>query len=265
MQLLSAIVLGLIQGLTEFLPVSSSGHLVIGEYLLGFEKPDISFDVLLHVGTLFAVLIYFRRDIIQLLGSLWPGQKGPEIRARRITVFLIAVSTFATGIVYALFKDPVEAAFDSPVIAAVMLSVTALILMIANTIPDGKRKASDMGWFRAFIIGLAQSVALMPGISRSGSTISAGIFCGLDRSEAARYSFLLAIPAIAAAAVVKTGSLATLNTAQITQYAAGTIAAFISGYAVISLLLRMVRKKKLHWFAFYCQALSMVFLLSTYL
>ncbi len=258
MELIKSIVLGIIQGLTEFLPVSSSGHLVIAEHFMRFDKPDMSFDVLLHFGTLLAILLYFRNDIINLLKSLNPSAKGEAVKDNRRVLLYLIIGTIPIGLVGVLLKDPIEGLFSNPMVAATMLFFTGAIVLVSDLVRSRGIEMGKMGILRCILIGIGQALAIVPGISRSGMTISSGLFAGLKRDDAARYAFLLAIPAILGATVLDIGALFEIEPHYIVRYIAGTIAAFGSGYAVISLLLSMVRKQKMKYFSFYCWAVAIV-------
>jgi undecaprenyl-diphosphatase len=244
------IVEGLIQGLTEFLPVSSSGHLVIVPAMLGWDEPPLGLTVLLHMGTLAALLIYFRAEIIGLiLGVL--GQGPDPAAARRIVRFLIigTVPAVVAGLALGGFF---ENTFERPYESSIELVVTALMLIGMERYGERARQhALDNG--RAFGIGVAQAFAILPGISRSGSTIGAGLLAGLSREEATRFSFLLSIPAIAGAGVLDLakGELI-ISGASL----AGTVVSGVVGYASIHYLLRFVRTHSLNVFAYYLLAIG---------
>lgn len=244
------IVEGLIQGLTEFLPVSSSGHLVIIPAMLGWEEPPLGLTVLLHMGTLVALLIYFRLEILGLiLGVLGKGPDPAE--SRRIVRFLIigTVPAVIAGLALSGFFDK---SFQRPYESSIELVITALILIATEKYGErAARRALDDG--RAAAIGVAQAVAILPGISRSGSTIGAGLLAGLTREEATRFSFLLSIPAIGGAGLLDLakGDLV-VSGASIT----GTIVSGIVGYASIHYLLRFVRTHSLAVFAWYLLAIG---------
>jgi len=244
------IVEGLIQGLTEFLPVSSSGHLVIVPAMLGWEEPPLGLTVLLHMGTLLALLIYFRAEIIGLtLGVLGRGPDPAE--ARRIVRFLIigTVPAVVAGLALGGFF---ENTFERPYESSIELVITALMLIGMERYGERARQHPlDNG--RAFGIGVAQAFAILPGISRSGSTIGAGLLSGLSREEATRFSFLLSIPAIGGAGLLDLakGELV-VSGASI----AGTIVSGVVGYLSIHYLLRFVRTHSLNVFAYYLLAIG---------
>lgn len=259
MEILKAIILGIIQGLTEFLPVSSSGHLILGGHFLKFHKPDISFEIILHLGSLLAVLIYFRKDIQMLLNSLFKFKdKSPKNVNNRKILFYLLIATFVTGIIGYAFSDLFEKMFTTPLVACVMLIVTGIILFISDIFRNTRLDASQTGIGRSLLIGLGQSFAIVPGISRSGSTIAIGIFTGLKREQAARFSFLLSIPAILGATLLKIDAIINLESQFIIKYILGTIFAFISGYLVIAWLIKLVKKQKLKYFSYYCWLIAII-------
>jgi undecaprenyl-diphosphatase len=262
MEIFKAIILGIIQGLTEFLPVSSSGHLVLAEHYLKFNNPEISFEIILHLGSLFAVLLYFRKDILSLLKSLILFKNKESIHTKnRNTVFYIIVATTVTGILGFYFEDPLTKAFSSLYIPSFMLIITGFILYLSDKIEPKGIKTHQLGIRKSILIGLAQAFAILPGISRSGTTITVGIFAGLDREEAARFSFILSIPAILGANILKISSILSLDRSDLLSYLLGTLAAFISCYAVISFLISVVKKQKLKYFAFYCWFIALITLI----
>lgn len=262
MELFKAILLGIIQGLTEFLPVSSSGHLVLAEHYLKFKNPDISFEIILHLGSLFAVLLYFRKDILSLIRSLILFKNKESIHTRnRNTIFYLIVATTVTGILGLYFEDPLTKAFSSLYIPSFMLIITGFILFISDKIEPKGIKTHQLGIRKSIIIGLAQAFAILPGISRSGTTITVGIFAGLDRKEATRFSFILSIPAILGVNIHKFSNLLNLDKSLWLPYLLGTLAAFISGYLVISFLIEIVKKQKLKYFAYYCWLIAIVTLI----
>jgi len=244
------IILGLIQGLTEFLPVSSSGHLVIVPAMLGWSEPPLGLTVMLHMGTLVALLIYFRLEIIGLVRGVL-GQGPDPAAARRIVRFLI-IGTVPAVIAGLALGGFFEHAFERPYESSIELVITALILIATEKFGErAARHALDDG--RAAAIGVAQAVAILPGISRSGSTIGAGLLAGLTREEATRFSFLLSIPAIGGAGLL---DLAKGDLVVSTASVIGTIVSGIVGYASIHYLLRFVRTHSLAVFAWYLIAIG---------
>ncbi len=260
---LQAILLGIIQGVTEFIPVSSSGHLVLANYFIGFELQDITFEILLHVGTLFSVIIYFRKDIARLLSALvhYRDKSLEKVRHRRVVWFL-AVGTIVTGILGFIMKGFVERIFYEPLFTAFMLLITGTIIFISDYIKPKKLEMHETGKVKAAIIGIAQAFAILPGISRSGSTIATSMFVGLKREDAARFSFLLSIPAITGATLFELRSFASVQSYHVPGYILGTVAAFIAGYLVIALLLELIRKRRLKIFSFYCWTVAIVVIIT---
>jgi len=260
MSLLHALLLGLIQGLAEFLPISSSGHLVIAQQRMGLAGPQVAFDVLLHLATLLAVFLYFRRDLARLLGSLWPGG---DPASRRV-VGLIALATIPTGLLGLTIDHYGKQLFESAPFSAAMLLVTGLLLLLAERTRPGRVAMEGVSWGRAWLIGVAQGVAVLPGISRSGSTIAAGLALGMDAVAAARFSFLLSIPAILGAVVLEGRDIASAATTggSWVAMAAGGGVAFASGLAAIHLLLKLLARRRLWPFTLYCWVVGGVVLVA---
>lgn len=255
MTLPEAVLLGIIQGLTEPLPVSSSAHLVIIPSLVpGFHPPSVAFDVLLHLGTLLSVLLFLRREIRSLLVSLLPvrGQNPAARRAEHRLLLWIATATFLTGVIGILFQHRIESLFESVETTAAMLLVTGLLLFLSDRVKMNRRQEGDMNLTDGIVLGLVQAVALIPGISRSGSTIAFGIFRGLERATAARFSFLLSVPAIGGAVILKSADLVKLTAVDIPVMFAGFIAAAVTGLCSLKLLFALISSRGLSPFAFYC-------------
>lgn len=256
-----AILLGIIQGLTEPLPVSSSAHLVIVPALIpGFHQPTVFFDVVLHLGTLVAVIFFLRREIRDLIAALVPKPGRTEIApaagnergADRRLILLIIVATFLTGVIGVLFKDRIERLFESVETTACMLFITGILLFLSDRVKKATRRKSEMNLTDGIVIGLVQAIALIPGISRSGSTITFGIFRGLERETAARFSFLLSIPAIAGAAVLKAPELTRIPAGELLAMGAGFLSAAVTGFLALKLLFVMINRTGLSVFAYYC-------------
>lgn len=263
LDIIKAILLGIVQGLTEFLPISSSGHLLLGQKFLDFEMPGISFEVMLHLGTLFAVIIYFHKDILQICGSFFTVSNDEKFRQRRKFGILLLVATIVTGIIYFIFKDVIESIFDSGsnfniYVVCIFLSVTGFMNVVSDKMTKNRDSAHELGYFKAMIIGLGQAFALNPGISRSGATITFGLLVGLKREQVATFSFLLSIPAILGATVSELPELAQLPKSDMIYYLAGAFSAFVTGYLVISFLIRMLQKRKMKVFAYWCWAVAIV-------
>lgn len=251
MSLLEALLLGIIQGATEFLPVSSSGHLVLTEALLGMTEGGLLVEVTLHAGTLVAVVAYFRSRLLWMLrGALRPGGEGGK--ARKYLLWLL-IATIPAGTVGLLFEDAIATVFESPRVALIGLLVTGAILLSSRWSGERGRPAAGLA---GLWMGFAQAVAILPGISRSGSTIAAGMWSGVDRREAAEFSFLLSVPAIAGATFLQVLDLlngtAGVGDALWLSLMLGFAAAFLSGYAAIAVLLEILKKRGLVPFAWYC-------------
>ena len=259
MDLLKAVILGIVQGLTEFLPISSSGHLVIGSEILNFHEPGIAFEVFLHCGTLLAVILVFRADLLKMLGSLFvsPGvrQADPQLKRFFHWNFYIILATLPAVIFGLLLKDSIDLIFDNILITFAMLAITGILMLLTRYIQD---RGTEVNWYRSLIIGTAQALAIMPGLSRSGSTIFAAMALGINRETAARFSFIMSIPAILGAVVLKLNDLVAEppSSEMMSSMAVGTLASVISGYYAIVLLMSLVRRGRLHWFGYYCLCVS---------
>jgi undecaprenyl-diphosphatase len=251
MVILKSCIVGIVQGLTEFLPVSSSAHLVFAQSLLGWQGPDILFDVALHFATMLAVIIFLWKDIIALL-------KNPRV------ILLVAIGTVPAGLIGVLFKKSIENAFTGVSYSAAFLIVTGFILYFTRLAREKEKEMPKYGILDVILVGIAQGIALLPGISRSGSTMSAGMYLGWKKVDAVKFSFLLSIPAILGAAVLelKDAPLSGVNPAGIVP---GMVFAFLTGLASIYILIGIVRKAKLHYFAYYCWAAGAVVLALSYL
>ena len=256
------IFLGLLQGLTEFLPISSSGHLVVVPAVLGWDEPSLTFDVLLHLGTLAAVVIYFRHELIGLaLGVL--GRGIDPAAARRMTLYL-AVGTIPAAVAGLAFGGFFERLFESPYTTCAELVATALLLLGMERFGErARRRQLDTGV--AAWVGVAQAVSIFPGISRSGATIGGGLVLGLSREEATRFSFLLSIPAIAGAGVLSVADVAGGGLDVTAGVVGGVIASGVAGYLSIGALLRFVRSHTLTVFALYLLVMAPLSALIIYL
>lgn len=251
MTLFQAIVLGLVQGLTEFLPVSSSAHLALTPWLLGWQDPGLAFDVALHLGTLVAVVWYFRAQWIELVHAALG-----IVRTRRIEgeaqrrVLLLILGTIPAGIAGLLAKDAAETAFRAPALTATALIVMGTLLWAADRWAPSARTLGQLTVRDAVLIGLAQMFALIPGVSRSGSTITAGRALGVDRQSAAVFSFLLSLPITTAATIIKVPEALQSHGLSV-ELAAGVAAAAVSSWLAIAVLLRFVSKYSYGVFAAY--------------
>ena len=243
-----AIILGIVQGLTEFLPVSSSGHLAITQYIIGLDagKAPIVFDLLLHVATLLAVLIYFRKRLISLTRAVFDRSRKEE---RRL-IMLLGVATCPIVITGLSLKDPIEQVREQPVIVSLLLCVTGLILFVPGMMKTKSTRTPGMR--SSILMGLAQSLALLPGISRSGCTIAAGLALGIRPALAAEFSFLLAIPAISGATLLKIDEIASIPKDQAAIYFTGIAVAFVTGLLAIYAVISSIKHGKFAYFGVYC-------------
>ncbi len=298
MSLLEAIFMGIIQGLTEFLPVSSSGHLALFKILFGIDtETGMLFDVLLHFGTLVAICAVFYKDVAKLIvegiyilknsminlaiflrnsflqvknmfrkeklakEALDLGEYHPVANSSyRRFVLLVIVSTIPTGIIGIIGKDMVEMASKLLIVPGICLVITSILLFIADAAKSGEKLPKDISYSNAFIIGIVQGVATLPGISRSGSTITACLLSGFNRSFAVKYSFLMSIPAILGAMLLelKDFSMVALSASEIVSYVVGMVIAGVVGYICIKTMLVVVRNKKFKIFGIYCLVIGII-------
>jgi len=255
MDLFRAIILGLLQGATEFIPVSSSGHLVLFPWLVGWESPGLGFDTAVHWGTLVAVVVFFWRDWWMLIQSWLRGLlrwdwSDPHARL----MWCLILGTIPAAVLGYALEDWFEDLFGKPVWASVFLLVTAGLLVLSERLGRGGRPLDSLRWTDALAIGIGQAIAIAPGISRSGATISAGLLRGLNRAEGARFSFLLSTPIILGAGALQLFGLTSDPSAeaQLPALLTGFLAALLSGYLCIGFLLRYLQRGRLYPFAFYC-------------
>jgi undecaprenyl-diphosphatase len=264
MTTIEAIILGIIQGLTEFLPVSSSGHLVLFQQLFGLKEAELFFDVCVHLGTLAAVIVVFHREIQNIIAALLrivssarqketilqQIESDPELKM----VLLIIIGFIPTAVLGLMFKSIADQLFSSSFLTGLMLMLTGLLLWLTRRANPNNKGADIEGFSRtkAFTIGIVQGLAIIPGISRSGSTISIGLLLGIDREVAARYSFLLSIPAIVGAGALSLKNGLSQTDPAIRLSLLGAAAAALVGYGALKVLLRMVKKGRLYVFAPYC-------------
>ena len=268
MTLWKAIVLGVIQGLTEFLPVSSSGHLALTQYFFGITEPQLFFDIMLHVGTLAAIVVVFRRDIRDIFAAIVgrePASHRMTRKSGRIFAWLIVVGSVPTVIIALLFRTFVEKLFVTPLFVSAMLLTTGVILWLSGRFGPGRAglKPAPTGGLNvisALVIGAVQGIATLPGISRSGATISAALMRGVGREQAARYSLLLSVPAILGAVLLELKDVTSVDISVWT-IIAGTLVAFLVGYVAIRVLLRTLRKGRFARFAYYCWGIGAVAIL----
>lgn len=267
MSIIDSIILGIVQGLTEFLPISSSGHLVLFQNLLGYKEPEILFDVGLHCGTLLAVFIYFRSDLKQMIAetinfmiklvkeerSVRSIHENPHVS---LTIWVI-IGTIPTALIGLIFRSPLESLFGSIVVVGIMLTITGIILAVTRFIPVSYSSRDRVGLRGSIIVGITQGLAIIPGISRSGITIATGILCGIDRDLAARFSFLLSIPAILGAVVLQIGS-GEFGGMGLLPMILGFISSTLVGLLALKILMNLVRKGNFFYFAPYCWVVGLL-------
>lgn len=283
MSLLEALFLAVVQGVAEFLPISSSGHLAIFKNVFGVNTDTgLLYDVMLHVGTLAAVFIVFWKDIWELIKegfaiigtalsnvgkfflNLFSKDKQEYKQVvntpYRRFVMLVIVSTIPTGVMGILLSDVIENASATLLVPGICLLVTALLLYISEKVPEKDFNESNTSYGKGLIIGIIQGFATLPGISRSGSTITAGLFCGLDRSFAVKYSFILSIPAILGAAVLELKDFCdvSVGSVELVNYIVGMVVAAVVGYICIRWLLVLVKNKKFKYFSIYCFVVGII-------
>ncbi|MCD8105985.1 MAG: undecaprenyl-diphosphate phosphatase [Lachnospiraceae bacterium] len=283
MTIIQSVLLGIVQGLTEFLPVSSSGHLAILENIFHVETDGgMLFDIMLHIGTLVVVFVVYRRDIWKMIREtiFMIGDAFYNLRiftlnkihktslkykkmirnSYRKFVLLVLISTIPTAVIGYLGKKLISDAADTLLIPGICLLITAVLLLMADTVQEGNKLPRQTGVRDALVIGLAQGCATLPGLSRSGTTIAVCLLCGLDRRFAVKYSFILSIPAILGAAVLEVGDVIgePITASQVGIYAAGMISAAIVGYICIKTMLLVVRNKKFIYFSVYCATIGVI-------
>ena len=256
MEIWKAILVGIVQGLSEFLPVSSSGHIALLQHALGMReaggRQDITFELVLHLGTFLSVVIYFRRRLTGFVLSLWQKERKEE---RRMILWLV-VATIPATVAFFSAKDLFEGAYDNPVLVGGCLLVTGGILLLPKLFPRGSR---EFGLRQAIWMGVAQSFAILPGISRSGATITAGLLAGGKASKAAEFSFLMFLPAIGGGTLLKLKELKDVMQGEAaTAYVLGFMAAFVSGLFAVYLVLRTIKKGKFEYFGYYCFGAGLV-------
>jgi undecaprenyl-diphosphatase len=255
-----AVFLGIVQGLTEFLPVSSSGHLVILQTLLGFREPMLAFDIMVHLGTLFAVITFFRRYFAGMIASIFV----PRLRRSEEWNLLkmVIIGTIPTAFIGAVFKDPLEELFGSPTAVGFFWLMTGLLLFMADRWLWNGKDLSRGTPQDALAVGFFQGLAIIPGISRSGATISMGIFRQFSGANAARFSFILSVPAVFGASLLEARKITEVKTSELGIYAVGFVASAVVGYLAIALLIRLLKARRLAIFSYYCLAAGVITLLT---
>ncbi len=270
MSLFEAIILAVVQGLTEFLPVSSSGHLVLFSHLLGVNEPTITYEILVHFGTLVAIFVAFWPDILSLVNAGLLVLRNP-LRLKELcksdpavrVLLAIIVGTMPTVFVALATRDLILSLFQSPQITGYMLIITGTIIYLTDRVTKGGKPLEQVDVKAGLVIGIGQTLAILPGISRSGTTIGTGLLMGLDRESAARFSFLLTIPAILGAMVLAFDDLFVAQTVITPLWilAVGTVVSAITGYFAIKLLLQFVRRGRLIVFSYYTWAVGLLIVL----
>lgn len=271
MNIEQTIFLGIIQGLTEFLPISSSGHLVIFQHIIGIRNPELLLDVSLHVGTLLAVVIFFWNDLkwmvfdaIGLVRTLFHGEKKFQNLTQpfpyAMLIVWIIIGTIPTVLIGIFCSPFFQTMFGSPLFVGVMLLVTGAMLGASRFLPDTFTKKNHIGFVVSLAIGIAQGIAIIPGISRSGATIVCGLFLGLNRELSGRFSFLLSIPAIIGATVYKF-DIAKIHEIGFAPFFVGVFVSFLVGLIALEVTMNMVRKGKLFYFSLYCFFVGIVTIL----
>lgn len=262
MDYLDSLILGIIQGLTEFLPVSSSGHLELGKSILGdnsLPKESMIFTVVLHFATALSTIVVFRKYIIEIIKELLKF----EWNSNTQFIFKIIISMLPAALIGVFFETELESLFSNNIVlVGAMLIITGLLLLLADR---AQNTSKNVSFKNAFTVGVAQAVAILPGISRSGATISTAVLLGIDKTKAARFSFLMVIPLIFGKIFkdIFSGELSYEN-AQITSLGIGFIAAFVSGLLACTWMIRLVKNSQLKYFAYYCAVVGIIAILSTY-
>jgi undecaprenyl-diphosphatase len=253
MEIIQALILGIIQGITEWLPISSSGHLVIVQHFFKIDQP-LAFDVMLHLGSLLVILAIYRKDIVELIKGFFNKEK-----SKQKIVFYLIIATIPAAIAGLLLNNYIEKAFSSIKIVGITLIITAILVFISKY---PKKKENKLTLKNTIIIGLFQAAALLPGLSRSGSTISSALFQGIKRKEAVKFSFLLAIPALAGAGLLKAKEIMAISDP--IPVTVGIIASILFGYFTLKFLINLVKKEKFHYFSWYCLLLGLITLYFAY-
>lgn len=258
-----AIFMGILQGLTEFLPVSSSGHLVLLQQILGFEEMGLGFNLILHIGTLIAVVIYYRDDLFLLIKEFFSlcndilltrGKPNLKANEHRLLLVMLIIAILPTAAIGFVFNDLFESLFKTWYIVGYTLIITGILLWISNYLPVGSKQANNITFKDALFVGLIQGAAITPGISRSGTTIFAGLVTGFTRDLATRFSFLLSVPAILAAVILEGPEIVRELSliGDLLPVLSGLVASTVSGYLAIDLLISLLKKQKLQYFSYYC-------------
>ncbi len=245
--MLKIALLGIVQGLTEFLPISSSGHLVIAEHLLGLSFTDLSLELILHLGTLLAVFVYFRKQIWTLIDALI-NLKDKEKHTNRLFSFYVIAAMIPTGIIGLALRETLKANKNELNLVGTALIFTALLLFTSNIIQKKQKTTKPLNLFSSLLIGIGQGIAVIPGLSRSGSTIATALMTGISKKQAAEFSFILSIPAILAATVLELDTSIMFTPS----YLVGMLCSFVAGMFAIHFLMKLITKGGFHLFGYYC-------------
>lgn len=265
LSIVEAIILGAVQGISEFLPISSTAHIIIAQLLLGYSIPGLSFEIFLHLGSIIAVILFFWRDITHIVSAFFRylAKREKEDRSEFYFGLYLIVATMITGFLGVMLEDVVGNALKTPIMIAIALALTGIFLIAIERFHQvGNKSESEMSWFDAIIIGFVQTLAVIPGISRSGSTLIAGLYTGLNRDTAVRFSFLLSIPVILGSSVlaitdISAGSFRTIGTGPLI---AAFITSFVTSLIGIIWLIDFLKKGRLIYFALYCFLLAAIVL-----
>ena len=255
MDIIQAIFLGIVQGLTEFLPVSSSGHLVLFQKVFGFKEAPVFFDTILHGATLAAVIFYLRKDILDIIKDIKNSQK---------IIILVALGTIPAVFFGLFFRDTIEKSFNSVWLLSAGFFITALMLFATKFLKENGKNITGISWIDSLVVGVFQALSILPSISRSGATISSGIFMGIDRRSALKFSFLLSMPAILGAIVLQVFDINGVSSGEIFYSIIGFFPAMFLGFWSLKFLDKYMANKKFSLFAYYCLVLGFLSLIFIY-
>ncbi len=263
MSILEAIIFGIVQGVTEFLPISSSAHIVITEHLLGYHFPGFAFEIFLHLASVLAVILYFYKDILMILTGFFRffSDQSTENKIHFYFTMYILVATFITGVLGVILQDLFSDSMKSPTVIAIALTMTGMFLIFIERVHKiGTRQEKDMKWTDSILVGLGQAISVFPGISRSGSTLVTALWIGLDRETAVKYSFMLSIPVILGSSVLALDDVSSDMFSSIGTFPliVAFIVTFIFSLIGIKWLIEFLKKSKLVYFAIYCFGLALL-------
>ena len=265
MELIQSFLLGLLQGIAEFLPISSSGHLILARAFLGADlEPGITFEIVVHFGSFMSIIVYYRKMIMELITDFFASLTPTALKEGRMLkndnarmCLYIVISMIPAMIVGFTLKDAIEELFMNPFFISAMLVVTGCILFSTKFVGDTDKEINGT---RALLMGVVQALAIVPGISRSGSTISAGLYSGLNRDAVANFSFLMVLPVLGGAMILEVGEIyeSGIEMAAIVSLGVGFFASFVSGYFALSYLIKILKREKFHYFSYYCWAIGII-------